>query len=94
MCLRGRVDAVQDLCGDGEAGPGAPHCKEQVIAPVDPELGDGLVLVLGVQRGVTRGQVHDGAISCHHPHPDYVLSAEYRDRNEYEYERKRTFSSR
>ena len=40
------------------------------------ELGDGLVLVLGVQRGVTGGEVHDGAVSRHHPHPEYVLRPE------------------
>ena len=37
------------------------------------ELGDGLVLILGVERGVAGGEVHDGAVSSHHPHPDNVL---------------------
>ena len=40
---------------------------------MDTELGDGLVLVLGVERGVAGGEVHDGAVSRHHPHPDNVL---------------------
>ena len=40
---------------------------------MDAELGDGLVLVLGVQRGVAGGEVHDGAVGRHYPHPEYVL---------------------
>ena len=40
---------------------------------MDTELGDGLVLVLGVERGVAGGEVHDGAVSRHHAHPDNVL---------------------
>ena len=32
--LRGGVDGVQDLSGDGEAGPGAPHREEQVVVSV------------------------------------------------------------
>ena len=45
----------------------------QVRIPVYTELGDGLVLVLGVERGVAGGEVHDGAIGRHHPHPENVL---------------------
>ena len=32
--LRGGVDGVQDLSGDGVAGPGAPHREEQVVVSV------------------------------------------------------------
>lgn len=32
--LRGGVDGVQDLSGDGEAGPGATHREEQVVVSV------------------------------------------------------------
>ena len=46
------------------------------VLPVDAELGDGLVLVLGVQRGVAGGEVHYGAVGRHHPHPENVLRSD------------------
>ena len=75
MSLWGRIDGVEKLRGNGVAGSSSPHGKEEIIVGVRAEVCHGLVVILGVEGDTARGEVGDGPVGSHNPHPQHMLSS-------------------